>query len=334
MTQQASRYSGGLFQIPGQAGKDVLRQLFYAHHRTRDGVEFHVHGIGAGGEDARHLHADEEASLADTGAELGIGLPENVAGFDVREKEAIGVAGDRADEFLDLHGFLVDGDIQGERTVTDAALDLAAVTHLGEHGALDAGRHGVEHLLGSGDEGDLRFRDAEGLRSAHQIAGELDLLAEIRKRNHGHIGDEDELVVIRVLDHAHVAQDALRGQETGFLVQDGAEELVGGAETLHQDFALTVMDHLDGFSHGLQFVLDVLDLKLGDVDVVVGANLLDEVLVTHEGALDEALVGGQGGRLDGMLVDSPRCHHLLADVLRLELGEEVVEILNHIGVMD
>jgi hypothetical protein len=35
-----------------------------------------------------------------------------------------------------------------------------------------------------------------------------------------------------------------------------------------------------------------------------------------------------------MLVDSPRCHHLLADVLRLELGEKVVEILDHISVMD
>jgi hypothetical protein len=35
-----------------------------------------------------------------------------------------------------------------------------------------------------------------------------------------------------------------------------------------------------------------------------------------------------------MLVDSPRCHHLLADVLRLELGEKVVEILDHISVLD
>ena len=129
-----------------------------------------------------------------------------------------------------------------------------------------------------------------------------------------------------------MAQDALRGQQAGFLVQDGAEELVGGAEALHQDFTLAVMDHLDGLGDRLEFVLDVHDLELGDVDVVVGADLLDEVLVTHEGAFHKAHVGGQGGRLDGMLVDSPRCHHLLADVLRLELGKEVVEILDHISV--
>ena len=155
-----------------------------------------------------------------------------------------------------------------------------------------------------------------------------------RERNHGHVGDEDELVVVRVLDHAHVAQDALRGQQAGLLVQDGAEELVGGAEALHQDFALAVMDHLHGLGNRLQLVLDVHDLELGHVDVVVGADLLDEVLVTDEDALHKAHVGGQGGRLDGMLVDSPRCHHLLADVLRLELDEEVVEILDHIRVMD
>ena len=94
------------------------------------------------------------------------------------------------------------------------------------------------------------------------------------------------------------------------------------------------MDHLHGLGNRLQLVLDVHDLELGHVDVIVGADLLDEVLVTHEDALDKAHVGGQGGRLDGMLVDSPRCHHLLADVLRLELDEEVVEILDHIRVMD
>ena len=131
-----------------------------------------------------------------------------------------------------------------------------------------------------------------------------------------------------------MAQDALRGQQAGLLVQDGAEELVGGAEALHQDFALAVVNHLHGLGDRLQLVLDVHDLELGHVDVVVGADLLDEILVTHEGALHKAHVGGQGGRLDGMLVDSPRCHHLLADVLRLELDEEVVEILDHISVMD
>ena len=137
-------------------------------------------------------------------------------------------------------------------------------------------------------------------------------------------------MVVRVLDHAHVAQDALRGQEAGFLVQDGAEELVGGAEALHEDFALTVMDHADRLGNRLQLVLDVHDLELGDVDLVVGADFLDDVLIAHEGALHETLVGGEGGRLDRMLIDSPSCHHLFADALRLELGEQVVEILNHI----
>ncbi len=308
----------------------ILSLLFHTHHRTRDGVQLHVHGVGAGGEDAGDFHANEEAGLADADGELGVGLPEDVGGFDVGEEEAVGVAGDGADELLDLHGLFVDGDIEGERAVTDAALDLAAVAHLGEHGAFDAGGHRVEHLLGGGDEGDLRLRDAEGLGGAHEVVRKLDLLAEVRSRDHGHVGDEDELVVVRVLDHAHVAQDTLRRKEAGLLVQDGAEELVGGAETLHQDFALAVMDHPHGLGNGLQLVLDVHDLELGNVDVVVGADFLDDIRIAHEGALHEALVGGEGCRLDRMLIDSPGCHHLFADALRLELGEKVVEILNHI----
>ncbi len=307
-------------------------RLFHAHHRGGDGVELDVHGVGAGGEDAGDFHAHEEAGLADADGELGVGLPEDVGGFDVGEEEAVGIAGDGADELLDLHGLFVDGDIEGERTVTDAALDLAAVAHLGEHGAFDAGGHGVEHLLGGGDEGDLRLRDAEGAGDGSHIAGELHLLAEVRKRNHGHVGEEDELVVVRVFNHAHVAQDALRRQEAGFLVQDGAEELVGGAKALHQDVTHTVVNHLHGFGDRLQLILDVHDFELGDIDVVVGADLLDEVLVAHEGAFHKAHVGSQGGCLDRVLVDGPGRHHLLADALRLELDEEVVEILDHIEI--
>ena len=127
-----------------------------------------------------------------------------------------------------------------------------------------------------------------------------------------------------------MAQHALRRQEAGLLVQDGAEELVRGAEALHQDFPVSVMDHPDGFGDRLEFVLDIDDLEFGRIDLVVGADLPDEVFVAYEGTLHKAHVGGQGSGLDGMLIDSPGCHHLLADALRLELGEEVVEILNHI----
>ena len=140
-------------------------------------------------------------------------------------------------------------------------------------------------------------------------------------------------MVVRILDDAHMAQHALRRQQSRFLVQDGAEELVRGAEALHQDFALTVMDQPDRLGDRLQFVLDVLDFELVDIDIVVGADFPDQVLVTHEGAPDKTHVGGQGGRFDRVFIDSPSRHHLLADVLRLQFGEKVIEILDHIVVV-
>ena len=51
-------------------------------------------------------------------------------------------------------------------------------------------------------------------------------------------------MIVGVLNHAYVAQQALGRQKAGLFVENGAEELVGGAKALHQHVGLAVVDHL------------------------------------------------------------------------------------------
>ena len=115
--------------------------LQHAEHSLCDGVQLGVDAVGTAGKDAWSCGANEHSGLADSVSELGIGLPENIGGLDVREYEAVGVTGNRAGKLLDLDRLLVNGDVEGQRTVSDAALDLSAVSHLGKSGSLKAGRH-------------------------------------------------------------------------------------------------------------------------------------------------------------------------------------------------
>ena len=176
---------------------------------------------------------------------------------------------------------------------------------------------------------DLGFLRTEGLSHGNQVARDLHLLAEIRQGDDRHVADEHQLVVVRVLQHSHVGKQALGGQEPGFLVQDAAEELVGGAEALHEHVALSVVHHTHGLGHSLQLVLDVHDREARGVDPALCAGLTDHVFVSNEGHVHDAEFQGPVGSLDGVAVDGPGGYHPLADTLRLKLGEKLVKRLYH-----
>ena len=126
-----------------------------------------------------------------------------------------------------------------------------------------------------------------------------------------------------------MAQQALRRKQAAFLVQDGTEEFVRGAEALHEDIALSVVNHADRLGHGFKLVLDIHNLEFGHVDLALSANFGDKVCVAYQGNFHKALVGRQGSGLDGVGVHAPGGDHTLANTLRLELGEQIVEIGNH-----
>ena len=136
-------------------------------------------------------------------------------------------------------------------------------------------------------------------------------------------------MVVGVLDDAHVGEQALRGQQTHFLVQDGAQELVRGAEALHEDVALSVVYHADSLGHSLELILHVHDGELAHINLALLAHFGDEVLVSHQGHFDKAHVAGQGSGLDGVGIHTPGGYHLLANALSLEFGKQIVKIGNH-----
>ena len=141
-------------------------------------------------------------------------------------------------------------------------------------------------------------------------------------------------MIARILDDAHVAQKTLRRQQAHFLVQDGAKELVRGAETLHEDIALAVVNHADGFGHSLQFVLDVNDGEFFDIDLGGLADLGNHIGITYQGHFHKTHVAGQGGSLDGVGIDAPGGNHSFANAFGFELGKKLVEIADHNLILD
>ena len=89
------------------------------------------------------------------------------------------------------------------------------------------------------------------------------------------------------------------------------------------------MHQLDGTGDRLKLIGLVDDFELLDIDIVLGADVLDHFLVTHEGGGNDSQVDSLAGRLDGVLVDSPRCDHPFAYVAGLQLGENIREFGNH-----
>ena len=136
-------------------------------------------------------------------------------------------------------------------------------------------------------------------------------------------------MVIRALDDTDVAQEGLRRKETGLLVENGAEELVSAAESLHQDISLSIVNHLHGVGHCLQFIRIVNNLELGNVNAVLPAHIGDHLCIAHEGSGYETQVNSLGSGLDSMLINCPCGNHLLADTLFLKVCKYVCETCNH-----
>ena len=140
-------------------------------------------------------------------------------------------------------------------------------------------------------------------------------------------------MVVGVLNHAHVGEQALGRQQTHFLVEDGAEELIGGAEALHKDISLTVMNHTDSLGHGLELVFYVHNLKLTHINLALLAHFGYEVGVSHQGYFHKTHIRSQGSGLNGVGIHAPGSYHFLANTLCLELGKQIVKIGNHFLIL-
>ena len=100
--------------------------------QSRDGAggKPRLFAVGAAGEDDRHRRAEREPRGFRMRHENQL-LGQHVAGFDVRHDQDFGMAGHQRGDALGLGRLDVDGIVHGERTIDDAAPDLAALGHLG-----------------------------------------------------------------------------------------------------------------------------------------------------------------------------------------------------------
>ena len=146
--------------------------------------------------------------------------------------------------------------------------------------------------LGSSDAGDLRSFDTQQAGNVGQVSDLLDLLFEIGQRDDRDVGDDEQLVVAGHLDDRHVAQHALRGEQSGFLIEDAAHVFVGRDQSLHQHVGVACHDGGHGLLHAFHVAGLVDDVECLDVDVVFGAYLLDDFLLTEQRGLHDTFLVG------------------------------------------
>ena len=191
-----------------------------------------------------------------------------------------------------LGDILVECYVERQGAVDDDVAQLSAVAHFGQQGAFGRRNDAGKQLLGGGDAGDLRSFDTQQAGNVGQVSDLLDLLFEIGQRDDRDVGDDEQLVVAGHLDDRHVAQHALRGEQSGFLIEDAAHVFVGRDQSLHQHVGVACHDGGHGLLHAFHVAGLVDDVECLDVDVVFGAYLLDDFLLTEQRGLHDTFLVG------------------------------------------
>ena len=189
-----------------------------------------------------------------------------------------------------LGDILVECYVERQGAVDDDVAQLSAVAHFGQQGAFGRRNDAGKQLLGGGDAGDLRSFDTQQAGNVGQVSDLLDLLFEIGQRDDRDVGDDEQLVVAGHLDDRYVAQHALRGEQSGLLVEDAAHVFVGRDQTFHQNVGVARNDRCDGLLDAFHVVGFIDDVESLDVDAVLLADLFDDLLVAEERGLHEPLL--------------------------------------------
>ena len=155
------------------------------------------------------------------------------------------------------------------------------------------------------------------------------LLLEIRSRNHSHVAHEKKLVVIRILYYGAMGQCTFRRKETGLLVEDGAEELVSGAKSFHQEVSHAFPYHCNSLCDRRKLVRVVYNRELRHVYSLAFAGLRNHALVADQSHVNKSEVNGLACRRNGMPVNSPGSNHSFFCLPALEFGKYVFKFRKH-----
>jgi hypothetical protein len=127
-------------------------------------------------------------------------LGKHVPGFEIGHHEDLGAARDLGFDALDLRCLGIDGIVEGEWPVEDAAGDLPPVGHLAERGGVDGRRNFRGHRFHRRKYGDARRAEADLREQIDDVLDDVALRIEIGINVDGGIGDEERLGIGR---HVH-----------------------------------------------------------------------------------------------------------------------------------
>ena len=217
-------------------------------------------------------------------------LVHHVAGFDVGRDEDIGLAGDRRLHAFDPRRLLVDGNVEIERTIDDAADDLPAVGHLGERSRVESGLHLGIDRLDCGKDRHLGLGNAYCPRQDDRVLNNVALLIEIRRDVHRGIADDDGTRIGRSCDEHAVAQQPARPQPI-LALQHRVHVLIGVQASLHQCAGLAAAGQVGSDSCGFLGIGGRDDLVRRQIKLCLCGNLADLLLRSNQQRRNEPGLG-------------------------------------------
>ncbi len=224
--------------------------------------------------------------MGDEGQFLG----QHVAGLEIGHDEDIGMPGHQRGDALGPRRLHVHGIVHGKRAVHQAALDLAAIGHLGQHRRVQRrGNARVDRLDCREDTG-LGLRDAERTREVDGVLGDVHLAFEVGHDVHRRIRHQQQVIEPRHVHHEGVAEPAGRSQPAA-LLDDVAQQRIGMKVALHQRVDAALVNHLDGARRGGVVTVGRLQRNARDIGADLGGDGGDPVRRADQNRADDAGLG-------------------------------------------
>jgi len=213
-------------------------------------------------------------------------LGQHVAGLQIGDEQDVGIPGHWRLDALGGGRLGADCVVEGERSVEDAAADLAALGHLAQARSVDGGGNLAGHGLHRGKDRHFWRCEPQPVGEVDGVLADVDLVFQGGKDVHRRVGDEQRLVVGRYVHDEDVA-DAPLGAQARRPGHDFGHQLVGVQAALHEQPGLATTNHLDGAGGGGVAVRHVDDGDVGEVDVVFLRDRLDLVARSDQGRQDQ-----------------------------------------------
>ena len=171
-------------------------------------------------------------------------LGEHIAGLEIGHDQDLGASGDRRMDPFDLRCIHVDGVVECQRPVEDAAGDLPAVGHLAQRGRVDGRRNLGRDRLDSGKNCDPRRAKADLGKQIDGVLNDVALNVEIGENVDRGVGDE-QCISMRRHIHDEDMADAPRRAQAGGRCGHRPHQLVGMQAAFHQHFAFALAHEFD-----------------------------------------------------------------------------------------